>query len=229
MFPKGLIVSSQALEGNPLRNSEYLAIMALAAQVGGCSAIRANGVEDISEMRKRGVTVPIVGIDKRKDSSGRTVITPDFEGAKRVVEAGATIIAMDVTDYPSDIAEDRKTLIDRLHNELGVMVMADISTASEAKKAADMGVDAVSTTLAGYVPGALHTAEELYTPNFDLIKEIAKMNLPCALVAEGRIWDKDQLADAFKAGVDAVVIGKAITNPMAITRYFLSAVPEELK
>lgn len=228
MFPKGLIVSSQALEGNPLRNSEYLAVMAEAAAVGGASAIRANGVEDITEMRKR-VSIPIIGIDKRKDSSGRTVITPDFGGAKRVVEAGANIIAMDVTDYPSDIAEDRKTLIDRLHNELGVMVMADISTASEAKKAADMGVDAVSTTLAGYVPGALHTAEELYTPNFALIEEIAKMNLPCALVAEGRIWERADLAKAFELGVDAVVIGKAITNPMAITKYFLSAVPEELK
>ena len=100
---------------------------------------------------------------------------------------------------------------------------------SEAKKAADMGVDAVSTTLAGYVPGALHTAEELYTPNFALIEEIAKMNLPCALVAEGRIWERADLAKAFELGVDAVVIGKAITNPMAITKYFLSAVPEELK
>ena len=29
--------------------------------------------------------------------------------------------------------------------------------------------------------------------------------------------------------VDAVVIGKAITNPMAITRYFITGVPEELR
>jgi D-3-phosphoglycerate dehydrogenase len=123
MFPRGLIVSSQALEGNPFRNSEYLAVMAEAAVLGGAVAIRANGVEDITEMRRR-ISVPIIGIDKKKDSSGRTVITPDFEGAKRVIEAGATIIAMDVTDYPSDIAEDRKTLIDRIHNELGLMVMA---------------------------------------------------------------------------------------------------------
>ena len=55
------------------------------------------------------------------------------------------------------------------------------------------------------------------------------MNLPCALVAEGRIWERADLAKAFELGVDAVVIGKAITNPMAITKYFLSAVPEELK
>ena len=69
MFPKGLIVSSQALEGNPLRNSEYLAVMAEAAVVGGAKAIRANGVDDIKEMRKR-IDVPIIGIDKKKDSSG---------------------------------------------------------------------------------------------------------------------------------------------------------------
>lgn len=228
MFPKGLIVSSQALEGNPLRNSEYLAVMAEAAVLGGAKAIRANGVEDITEMRKR-ISVPIIGIDKRKDGSGRTVITPDFAGAKRVAKAGATIIAMDITDYPSDIAEDRKMLVRRIHEELHLMVMADISTAEETKKAADMGVDAVSTTLAGYVPGALHSADELYTPNFALVKEIAAMKLPCALVVEGRIWEKADLEKAFALGADAVVIGKAITNPMAITKYFLSGVPKEMQ
>ena len=228
MFPKGLIVSSQALEGNPLRNSEYLAVMAQAAACGGASAIRANGVDDITEMRKR-VSVPIIGIDKRKDASGRTVITPNFEGAKQIAEAGANIIAMDVTDYPSDILEDRRTLIERIHTELGLMVMADISTVEEAKKAAEMGADAVSTTLAGYVPGALHTAEELYTPNFSLMEAIANLHLPCALVAEGRLWEIADVEKAFRLGADAVVIGKAITNPMAITRYFLSAVPEELR
>lgn len=211
-----------------MRNSEYLAVMAEAAEKGGAKAIRANGMDDIIEIRKR-VSVPIIGIDKRKDSSGRTVITPDFAGAKRVAEAGATIIAMDVTDYPSDITEDRRTLIERIHNELGLLVMADISTAEEAKKAADMGADAVSTTLAGYVPGALHTADELYVPNFSLIEEIANLHLPCTLVAEGRIWEKADLQKAFELGADAVVIGKAVTNPMAITRYFVSAVPEEFK
>ena len=228
MFPKGLIVSSQALEGNPLLNSDYLAVMAEAAALGGAKAIRANGVEDIREIRKR-TSLPIIGIDKRKDGSGRTVITPDFEGAKRVCDAGATIIALDVTDYPSDITEDRATLIKRIHNELGLLVMADISTVEEAVKAAQMGVDAVSTTLAGYVPGALHTEDELYTPNFNLIKEIADKKLNCVLVAEGRLWERADLAKAFELGAEAVVIGKAITNPMAITKYFLSSVPEELK
>jgi len=223
-FPTGLIVSAQALEGNPFRNSEALALMAEAAVLGGASAIRANGVQDISAMRRR-ISVPIIGIDKRVDSSGRTVITPDFEGAKRIFQAGANIIALDATFYPSDIAEDRAELVKRIHDELGALVMADISTFEEAVAAAEMGVDAVSTTLAGYVPGALHTAGELYVPDFTLLSKIVAAKLPCKVVCEGRIWGGEDLKEAFQIGADAVVIGKAITNPMAITRYYTSFIP----
>lgn len=227
-FPTGLIVSAQALEGNPFRNSEALALMAEAATLGGAAAIRANGVEDISAMRRR-VSIPIIGIDKRKDSNGRTVITPDFEGAKRIFEAGANIIALDATFYPSDISDDRQELINRIHEELGALVMADISTLEEAIHAAEMGVDAVSTTLAGYVPGALHTSDELYIPDFTLLSEIVAAKLPCKVVAEGRVWGGEDLKEAFHIGADAVVIGKAITNPMAITRYYNSFIPSKDK
>ena len=224
-FPTGLIVSAQALDGNPFRNSQALALMAEAAALGGASAIRANGVEDISAMRQR-ISIPIIGIDKRKDSSGRTVITPDFEGTKRIHEAGADIIALDATFYPSDISEDRRELIRRIHEELGILVMADISTLEEACAAAEMGVDAVSTTLAGYVPGALHADNELYIPDFTLLSAIVAEKLPCKIVAEGRIWGREDMREAFELGADAVVIGKAITNPMAITRYYNSYVPQ---
>ncbi|MBO5454281.1 MAG: N-acetylmuramic acid 6-phosphate etherase [Clostridia bacterium] len=225
-FPTGLIVSAQALDGNPFRNSEALALMAESAAIGGASAIRANGAGDIAAMRKR-VSIPIIGIDKRKDSSGRTVITPDFEGAKRIYEAGANIIALDATFYPSDITEDRKELIKRIHEELGIPVMADISTFEEAVNAVEMGVDAVSTTLAGYVPGALHSDDELYVPDFTLLSQIVKAKLPCKVVAEGRIWGSEDIREAFCIGADAVVIGKAITNPIAITRYYNSFIPKK--
>ena len=228
MFPKGLIVSSQALEGNPLRDSETLAIMAEAAEIGGASAIRANGVEDITAMRRR-VKIPIIGIDKRKDETGRTVITPDFAGARAIAQAGADIIALDMTFYPSSIREDRAELIRRIHDELGLQVMADISTAQEAKAAAEAGADAVSTTLAGYIPGAQHTEQELYVPNLKLLSDIVAMELPCHIVAEGRLWERADVAKAFEIGAHAVVIGKAITNPIAITRFFKTAVPEQIK
>lgn len=223
MFPKGLIVSCQALKGNPFRNSEGLAMMAEAAEKGGAVAIRANGVEDITAIRKR-TSIPIIGINKRVDGTGRTVITPTFEDSKAVVDAGANIIALDCVKYQSDIRENPYEHIKRLHDELGVMVMADISTAEEAYLADKAGVDAISTTLAGYVPGALHTEEELYIPNFDLLKEIIDMKLNCSIIAEGRFWRIEDVINAFEMGVDGMVIGKAITNPMAITKYFVNGI-----
>lgn len=219
MFVKGLIVSCQALEGNPFRDSELLAVMAQAAELGGAKAIRANGVEDIAAIRKK-VSIPIIGIDKRKDETGRTVITPDFQGAKAIAEAGADIIALDATFCTSSIRQDTATLIREIHEKLHLQVMADISTLEEAVAAADAGADAISTTLAGYIPGALHTEEELYTPNFALLEAILAKNLPCAVIAEGRFWRGEDVRKAFDMGIDGMVIGKAITNPMAITKYF---------
>ena len=144
--------------------------------------------------------------------------------AKELYLAGADIIALDATFYPSELKDDLATLISRIHSELGIMVMADISTAEEAVNASRLGADAVSTTLAGYVPGALHKSEELYIPNYDLIREIADMKLDAVLVAEGRFWTPDAVVKAMKLGAEAVVIGKAITNPMAITKYFVSEI-----
>ena len=225
MFPKGLIVSSQALDGNPMLDTEKLASMAEAAAIGGASALRVNGADVVSNLSKR-VNVPIIGINKVKDETGRTVITPNFELAKEVVDAGASIVALDATFYPSSIKEDLKTLIQRIHTELGAMVMADVSTVEEAENAASVGADAVSTTLAGYIPGALHGDDELYTPNFEIIKQIASKKLPLTLVAEGRFWNPEDVAKAYSLGADAVVIGKAITNPMATTRYFIAKIKE---
>ena len=220
-FPKGLIVSSQALEGNPMKSTEKLASMAEAAAKGGACALRVDGADMVRELKAR-TDVPIIAIHKVKDKSGRVVITPCFDMAKELCLAGADVIALDATFYPSEIKEELATLIKRIHEELGILVMADISTAEEAENASRLGADAVSTTLAGYVPGALHKSEELYIPNFELIRKIASLHLDAALVAEGRFWTPRDVVEAMRLGADAVVIGKAITNPMAITKYFIS-------
>ena len=108
---------------------------------------------DLTDFVSR-TNLPIIGIDKRKDPTGRTVITPDFAGVKAVAEAGASAVAMDCTFYESTIREDRAELIQRIHEELKIPVLADISTLEEAVWAASIGADAVSTTLSGYIPGA---------------------------------------------------------------------------
>lgn len=219
-FEKGLVVSCQALAGNPLRDSYVLARLAKAAEIGGAVAIRANGVEDITEMKKL-LNVPIIGINKQKDSTGRTVITPTFESAEEVYKAGADLIALDMTFQESDIREDPKKTVEQIHSKLGIPVMADISTVEEAVAACEAGVDLVSTTLAGYLPGKEFAPNEKYIPNYPLIERILhekRITVPC--IGEGRFWTPDALKKGLDMGLYGVVIGKAITNAMAITQYF---------
>ena len=58
-----LIVSVQALPGNPLRDTDCIARLAEAAVVGGAAGIRANGVADLTAIRQR-VKVPVIAINK---------------------------------------------------------------------------------------------------------------------------------------------------------------------
>lgn len=220
---KGLIVSSQALDGNPLKNSESLAVMAEAAEKGGAVAIRANGYLNVIAMKNR-VTVPVIALNKLKDKTGATIITPNFESAKEVALAGADIIALDATFRKSEIKDDVQTLIARIHTELRLPVLADISTAEEAIYAEKAGADYVSTTLAGYTQEKPYAPEEKYLPDFEVIDKILRSGIKIPVIAEGRFWKASDVAQAMQMGCHGIVIGKAVTNPMAITEYFCQAV-----
>ncbi|MBR2439349.1 MAG: N-acetylmuramic acid 6-phosphate etherase [Lentisphaeria bacterium] len=211
-----LIVSCQALAGNALRSSEAMALMARAAMQGGAAAIRANGVDDITAIRKK-VIIPIIGLNKEAASPDIPYITPTFEHARAVVEAGADIIALDATARPRPGNVSAADLIRRVKNELHVPVMADIATFQEGIMAAEAGADLISTTLSGYTADS----PRLPGPDLNLIKQLtAATSVP--VVAEGRFHTPEELALAFHCGAFAAVIGKMITNPEFITKYFIS-------
>lgn len=50
-------------------------------------------------------------------------------------------------------------------------------------------------------------------------------NLKIPVIAEGGIWERGQLQEAFACGIHAAVVGTAITRPREITRRFVDAIP----
>ncbi len=213
-----LIVSCQARADNPLHGPVFMGAMALAARDGGASAIRANGPEDVRACKAAGL--PLIAIDKVFDSRFPVYITPNFDAAAVLAEAGADIIAIDCTPRPRDGGPVAAT-VRRILDELKLPVFADISTREEGLAAEQMGASYVSTTLSGYTA---YTEPRPALPDLALIEALAgRLSVP--IVAEGRFNTPALARAALDAGAHAVVVGTMITNPREITRGFAAALP----
>lgn len=214
----GLVVSCQAAEGTPLHGPVHMAAMARAAEQGGAVGIRANGAADIAAIRAV-TALPIIGIEKWLDPEhGWIVITPDFDAAAGVVAAGAEIVALSCAFYQRPDRDALAGLIARIKAELGALVMADCATLAEGIWAAGHGADLVGTTLSGYTPD---TAGSGPGPDLHFVAELAAAQ-PKPVIAEGRIWTPGEAKAALDAGAHAVVVGTAITAPVAITARFVT-------
>ncbi|MFC5702763.1 N-acetylmannosamine-6-phosphate 2-epimerase [Cohnella faecalis] len=212
---RGLIVSCQALPDEPLYSGDTMTKMAKAAEMAGAIGIRTNGEEDIRRI-KQAVNLPVIGLIKRVIPDSAIFITPTLEEVKAIIEAGADIVALDVTERENRL-EQVNLLIDYAH-EQGVGVMADISTLEEGLAAERLGVDLIGTTLSGYTP----YSPQQEKPDFLLIERLSEL-VKVPVVAEGRIWTPDEAARALEAGATYVVVGSAITRPQLITQKYMQA------
>lgn len=220
-LPRGLIVSCQALEHEPLHGPHFMAAMARAAELGGAVGIRANTPIDIAAIR-RTTNLPIIGLYKIHTEGSPVYITPDCEAAEQIARAGSDIIAIDATPLPRRNGTTLQQLIDFIHTELQKPVMADCSCEDDAALAEMLGADIVSTTLAGYTA---HGRPAMEGPDLEFLAAlVARMQVP--VVAEGRFDDPAQVARGFELGAAAIVVGGAITRPQEITRRFVRAVPD---
>ncbi|MEV0796388.1 putative N-acetylmannosamine-6-phosphate 2-epimerase [Kribbella sp. NPDC050281] len=212
-----LVVSCQAGPGNPFYSPEAMALMARAAEAGGAGAIRANGALDVAAIRA--VTdLPIIGLNKLGDPAG-VFITPTYDSAVGVARAGADLIALDGTMRPRPDGQRLDQQIARIHEELGVQVLADVDSVDAGLAARAAGADLVATTLSGYTNGTSPTG-----PDVELVRQLAA-KLDCPIVAEGRIRTPEHVRAVCNAGAYAVVVGHAITNPMDITARLVEAIP----
>jgi N-acylglucosamine-6-phosphate 2-epimerase len=195
-----------------------IAALARCAERGGAAGVRIDGPDDIAEVR-RAVAIPIIGI--HKIPGGPVYITPTFEAALDVARAGAHIVAVQATRERAGTPNPLAPLIARVHEELAVPVMADVSTLDEGLEAAGAGADLVATTMSGYTPHS----PKLEGPDLTLIHELAgRVAIP--VVAEGRVTTPEDARAALQAGAWAVVVGRAITMPDAITERFVKALAQ---
>lgn len=211
-----LIVSCQAYPGEPMRDPATMARMASAVCDGGAAAVRVQGLADVRSVRER-VDVPVIGLVK--DGASGVFITPTLAHVRAVAEAGADVVAVDATHRPRPDGSSFADAVRMLHDELGVLVMADCDDVATGVAAAQAGADMVGTTLAGYTP-ARPKGEG---PDLELIAALAAELDGHPLVAEGRIHSPQQAAAALAAGAHSVVVGTAITHPATITGWFVDA------
>lgn len=211
-----LVVSCQAYPGEPLRSPEAMLGMALAAERGGAAGIRAQGLDDIRAITGR-VSLPMIGLLKVPGDD--VFITPTLTDALAVADAGSDIVAVDGTRRPRPDGRSLAETIRALHDERGVLVMADAGSYDDGRAAEDAGADLVGTTLAGY------TGERQRTdgPDLELIAQLAA-TLSVPLFAEGRVHRPADARAALDAGAFSVVVGTAITHPTTITSWFVDAI-----
>lgn len=211
----GLIVSCQAVEGEPLYGYNVMGVLAAAAVKGGANAIRTSSVADIIDVKKH-VDVPVIGLIKRMYPDSSVYITPTLREVKEILATKCEVIAIDATLRKRPGNEKLADLVKYIKvNSPSTLIMADIATIDEALTAEKIGFDLVSTTLRGYT----EQTQGISIPDYDMIKECTeKLHIP--VIAEGGIWEADQLKHVLEYNVSGVVIGTAITRPSNITARF---------
>lgn len=216
-----LIVSCQAQKGEPLHVKGYMAKMALAAKLGGASAIRAESISDIEDIKKE-IDLPVIGLWKKPTEGCSVYITPTISEAKAIYDAGAEIIAIDATNRKNRENNFAWELIQKIKKEIpDAIVMADISNLAEGINAEKQGADLISTTLSGYTKYTDH----ITGVDFELIEALTKKS-KIPVIAEGRVHTPEEAARAIALGAYAVVVGGAITRPAQITERYWKAIKD---
>lgn len=203
----GLIVSCQAPAHSPLHEPLVIAAMAQASVNQGAVGVRLDTPVHVKAVRQQIPTTPIIGLWKQQLPESEVYITPQFHHAEAIAAAGADIIAIDATLRERPGGETVETLIARIHQELGKLVMADVDTIESAIASQKAGADLVGTTLYGYTTQTQH----LSPPGFDLLSQMVEQ-LDVPIICEGGIASPSMAQTALKLGAYAVVVGTAITG-----------------
>jgi N-acylglucosamine-6-phosphate 2-epimerase len=205
----GLIVSVQAPPGSPLRDPYVIAAMAEACLANGAVGVRLESPEHIAAVRQRCPSALIIGLWKRTFPHSDVYITPGWHEVQSVWAAGADVVALDATDRIRPDGDSLEILLQRIHQELSIPIMADVDSLISGLKAAELGCAWVGTTLYGYTK----TTDSFQPPAWELVTQLqAELPSDVLLICEGGISTSSDAVKAMDEGADAVVVGTAITG-----------------
>ena len=214
----GLIVSCQALKGEPMYGGDSTVKFAYAAYLAGAKGIRANSIKDINRIAKKiNHKIPIIGIIKKDYEGSEVYITPTLKEVKKLIKSKCDVIALDATyrDRPNGVK--LVELVNYIRNHSKKLIMADCSTLKESIDAIKLGFDYVSSTLRSYTK----ETKGVKIPDIEFTKELLENIDNDKVIFEGGIDSPLSLKEVLNTGVKKVVIGGAITRPLQITKRYL--------
>ena len=219
-----IIVSCQATPGEPLymRDQSMMYLMARAAKQAGAKMIRTSSVRDIVEIKEE-TGLPVIGLIKREYPGYTGRITMTMREVDECMEAMADIVSIDCTDCERGDGLTAPEFLREVKKKYpNIIIMADCATLEEAVAAYEAGADLVGSTMNGYTPQTAHCKGD---PNYELVEQMVA-NLPCPVIAEGRVHTPEQARRMLELGAWAVVVGGAITRPLEIATRFMNAVKD---
>ena len=137
---RGLIVSCQAVKGEPLYGLGIMRHFARCAVLGGAVGIRTGYVNEINEIKQE-VSVPVIGIIKQEYEGSDVYITPTLKEVKALIDSPCEVIALDCTrrTRPEQTLDELVAYIRKNAPEKEIMADCDcIESAEEAAMAAAM-------------------------------------------------------------------------------------------
>ena len=159
-----------------------------------------------------------MGIFKVKQPDGSLFITPSCRSARKVIAAGARLVALDGTPGRGRVVNHLRDVVAAIHAAGGAALADcrhDRGRALCRRVRRRCGRDDDERLHAGQ--------SEAARARFRAARATGR-DCPVPVFAEGRIWTREEARKALDLGASFVVVGTAITNPTAITARFVAAI-----